>query len=377
MSLIVQRPPLSSFAWLAHVANRRTFRVSYLTVVVACFWMTPGSARACLSSVNDYNNADLSGHSCPGSVYVGGQHDAFRSANLNDANFSRSRINIKGIGFENASLINTDLSRTSITGQSLMFQTANLTNANLSGAVISINGNTPFSGARLAYANLSRARFSFTSTAALAFNNADFSNANASNAEFKGESTGFSSSTLKDADFSNALFNFDYPVFSNADLTNANFSNISLQGDGSAFRYADLTNSNFTGASIENTSVSLMRRANLTNANFSEAVIKGDSFSMREVDMTGANFSGATIESRFGLRDAVINNTNFSGANLSRVPLSQVLFEWTTPPLYDKHTIFPVGYDPSIRFWKLVPEPSSCLLLMLGMTGFLFCRRSR
>jgi hypothetical protein len=140
------------------------------------------------------------------------------------------------------------------------------------------------------------------------------------------------------ADLSNAnlnvanLFGAD---LGGADLSNAFLRNTDLFG-------ADLSNANLIGASLKS---SFLFGANLTNANLSSADLGG-------ADLNSANLSSANLSSAILLN--AVGLTFYRGG----------------AAFYDINTDFTgTGFDPVAAGWTLVPEPSTALLLSLGLIG--------
>lgn len=125
---------------------------------------------------------------------------------------------------------------------------------------------------------------------------------------------------------------FRNAVLRNAVLTAADFS-------GTLLRNADLSGSDLTGSTLDG--------ANARNADFTNAVLDGASFATGEI------------------RNAVFVGASLLGADLSN--LSNADRANFTGAFYDAATLLAPGMDTSGM--NLVPEPSSALLLLLGLLG--------
>ena len=111
--------------------------------------------------------------------------------------------------------------------------------------------------------------------------------------------------------------------------------------------------------------------ANLALANLSSALF--DSADLSSADLESANLQSATLDF------ANLSGANLTSANLSGAILSYVSGLWTTygNPDYDALTNFTgTGFDPVAAGWNLVPEPSTALLLGLGLVAMAAPRRS-
>ncbi len=118
------------------------------------------------------------------------------------------------------------------------------------------------------------------------------------------------------------------------------YSGTNLQPDADLFlanlNNANLNNANLTNAKLTNVNLAF---ANLSNANLSNA-------NLRNANLTGANLFGANL-------------TNANGLGMT----------YGTPD-YDALTNFTgTVFDPVAAGWNLVPEPSTALLLGIGLSG--------
>jgi uncharacterized protein YjbI with pentapeptide repeats len=219
------------------------------------------------------------------------------------------------------SLAGTDLAGADLTGMDLSGQ--NLQGCNLSGAVMEninlanvdlggvILSNAILTGAILTEAKLKGAKLDKVSASGCNLAKADLSGADLSNAEFY------------KADLSEAKLN-------GAVLKEANFSEAKLskakckevQAEGAKFEGADLTGAVFQDSNLKGADLS---GACIDNADFEKANLGG--VRLNEVTGKAASFKDADMHESRSDDNTHINESDFSGVNLSKVAWNEADFQ--------------------------------------------------
>ena len=148
------------------------------------------------------------------------------------------------------------------------------------------------------------------------------------------------------------------------------YSGTNLQ-PGANLSYANLFGANLYYANLSNANLDIanLSGAWMSNANLFDASLGSANLSyayLYYANLTNANLSDANL-SNASLSDANLSNANLSNANLY---LALGLSNTTGTPDYDALTNFTgTGFDPVAAGWNLIPEPSTALLLGLGLSG--------
>jgi len=196
---------------------------------------------------------------------------------------------------------------------------ANLSHANLSGAWLGFH--SVLTGADLSFANLSGAHLQ----------RSDFTGANLSFSNLSGANlwdTNFANANLSDADLSYSYAARGNIYLASVNATNANLTNIS---NGSWIAWGEnsnFTNADFTGSYLE---------GEFVNSIFVSADLSDTVYGLQHANLTGATYSGGSLSNR---------------------------------------TLFPAGFDPIAAGMTLVPEPTTALLIGLGLVGLSMGRRT-
>jgi hypothetical protein len=125
-----------------------------------------------------------------------------------------------------------------------------------------------------------------------------------------------------------------------------------------------------SGAVHPYSGTNLQPNANLSGANLWDA-------NLSNANLNGANLTGANLSGAFWyyatLSGATLTGANLTGANLTGAMNLQYAFG---TPDYDALTNFTgTSFDPVAAGWNLVPEPSTALLLSIGLVGMAARRR--
>ena len=135
---------------------------------------------------------------------------------------------------------------------------------------------------------------------------------------------------------------------------------------------ADLSGVDLSYADLD---VMILEDVNLSNANLSYAWF--DYAILNGANLRNANLTGALMNP-VALFGADLSGANLTNAHISPyyVPFEEDLPEPLPPTYYDLGTDFTgTGFDPVMAGWVLIPEPSTGMLLGLGLAGMAIRRR--
>ncbi len=139
--------------------------------------------------------------------------------------------------------------------------------------------------------------------------------------------------------------------FQNASFQNSDLRGSTLIGDASSFQYARFDNANLAGATLSGAGASF-QAASFADADLSGAVVTGN---LQCATFEGAKLIGARIvvSSPVDFQSVNIDGAQFQGADLSTItPEALESCYFYRPPLYDKTTLFPNGFDPAAHGWS-------------------------
>ena len=165
---------------------------------------------------------------------------------------------------------------------------------------------------------------------------------------------------LRDVDLSSADLSFANLTHTNIwaccgdgyqpDLSGANFRNSDFSysfGKGGLYLAGG---ADFTNAKIMNADIGAGTGSNFTNVDFTGSEMSGD--------FTNAIFVAADLSGTWDLEYGVFTGATYSGGSLSN------------------RTLFPTGFDPIAAGMVLVPEPSTAILVTLGLIGISLRRKA-
>ena len=159
--------------------------------------------------------------------------------------------------------------------------------------------------------------------------------------------------------------------FRGADLSYHDFSGANL--DGADFRGADLFRAVFTHASVVDAD---LRWTRLKWAQFDHADLRWSRF--EQADLRHASLLEADLREG-NLRGVNLKSADLRGADLRFANLSKMLWNGQTRfegALFNAETLFPDEFEP-LDAGMVAPEPSTGLMVGMGLIGLALCGRSR
>jgi hypothetical protein len=152
---------------------------------------------------------------------------------------------------------------------------------------------------------------------------------------------------LSGATLAGKAFAFQMTVFTNARLANAELSGEYCAFASARFYEADLRGARLTGGALA------FQNASFVDADLSGAVLTGGGDAFKGATLQGARLVGARVAcSGPAFHDVDIDGVDFRAADLSTVDAASLRScYFATPPVYDRGTKFPAGFNPIAEGW--------------------------
>ena len=141
-------------------------------------------------------------------------------------------------------------------------------------------------------------------------------------------------------------------TFQMASFKNCDLRGTTLIGGGSSFQCAEFDGADLRDATLTGAGASF-QMASFAGADLSGAVVTGN---LQVASFAGAKLIGARIvaSSVVDFQNVNIDGAQFQGADLSTIDVNSLQgCYFYTPPVYDKKTLFPSGFNPRAQGWVL------------------------